>query len=79
MEAIRKIQKVNDGIINFRLPRRFWGHQIEIIVLTIPQKETQLKQKSSLRGCLHNYADPALIPLEKNAWQNSVGEKYENH
>jgi len=78
MEVIRKIQKVRDGVINLRLPRRFWGHQIEIIVLTIPQKETQVKRKKSLRGCLHNYANPALVALEKNAWQDSVGEKYDN-
>jgi len=78
MEAIRKIEKVRDGIVNIRLPRRFWGHQIEIIILPIPQKETQLKRKKSLRGCLHSYANPSLMHLEKNAWQDSVGEKYDN-
>jgi hypothetical protein len=41
MEAIRKIEKVRDGIVNFRLPRRFLGYQIEIIILAIPQKKTQ--------------------------------------
>ena len=30
-----------DGIVNFRLPRRFLGYQIEIIILAIPQKKTQ--------------------------------------
>lgn len=30
----------------------------------------------SLRGSLAEYANPALIEKEKDAWANAVGEKY---
>jgi len=36
------------------------------------------KPKQSLRGILHQYADPSKIPLEKGAWRRHVIEKYRN-
>jgi len=38
--------------------------------------QTDLK---SAKGCLEKYANPLLIPLEKNAWVEAVREKHVNH
>lgn len=32
----------------------------------------------SVMGSLHEYANPDLIPLEKDAWEMEVKSKYEN-
>ena len=29
-------------------------------------------------GCLHKYANPNLIPLEKTAWADAAAEKHNN-
>jgi hypothetical protein len=76
MEMIRKIQTVENGQVQVELPMRFWGQQVEIIIFQVPQQEQPLVQKKSLLGCLHQYANPALIPYEHEAWQNALGEKY---
>ena len=80
MEAIRKIQTVQNGQIFLHLPKQFWGQEVEIIVLASPSTETQsVMGKKSLRGCLKRYANPGLIDTEQGAWQEIVGEKYERH
>lgn len=78
MEAIRETQTVKDGQVLVHLPRRFWGKQVEIIVLS-PQQEPSTGSRKSLRGCLHKYANPSLISGESEAWQNAVREKYGNN
>jgi len=30
-------------------------------------------------GCLHEYANPALIPLEEGAWERMALERYERY
>lgn len=78
MEAIREVQTVKEGHVNVRLPRQFWGQQVEIIVLSTPQQDEHIVPKKSLRGCLHQYANPALIDQEHEAWQDAVREKYDH-
>ncbi|GAB4310343.1 MAG: hypothetical protein Kow0091_16590 [Geminocystis sp.] len=46
---------------------------MEIIVLT---KDFSDRKRKSLKGILKNYANPELITLESNAWENYVEEKY---
>jgi len=78
MEAIRKIQTVKEGHVQVHLPRQFWGQQVEIIVLPAPQQEDLGVPKKSLRGCLRQYANPALIAQEQEAWQDAVREKHDH-
>ncbi len=78
MEAIRKIQTVKDGHVNVRLPRQFWGQQVEIIVFSASRQNEPIVPKKSLRGCLHQYANPALIDREHKAWQDAVREKFDH-
>ncbi|MEI7869558.1 MAG: hypothetical protein WCI11_16840 [Candidatus Methylumidiphilus sp.] len=75
MEAIRKIQTVKNGEVNFHLPPSFWGQEVEIIVLSAPSQTTEaVMPKKSLRGCLGRYAKPDLIAQEQDAWQAAVSE-----
>lgn len=67
MEAIRKIQIVENGEIHFQLPKQFWGQMVEIIVLPASEQTTPLTlRKKSLRGCLKRYAKPELIAQEQS-------------
>ena len=78
MEAIRKIQTVENGEIHLRLPKQFWGREVEIIVLSAPPFTTPAStSKKNLRGCLKSYAKPELIAQEQEVWQMAVSEKYE--
>lgn len=77
MEAIRKVQTVQNGLINIELPEQFWGKEVEIIILaTSPPEENSTVPKKSLRGCLRQYANLTLIEYENEAWQTVVKEKY---
>ena len=77
MEAIRSIQTVANGEVNLRLPKQFWGKEVEVIVLSSPKQAAQtVIRKNSLRGSLKRYANPALIEQEQSAWEVSVSEKY---
>lgn len=79
MEAIREIQTVKNGEVHLHLPKQFWGQQVEIIILALPQLDTTAPiGKKSLRGALKHYANPELIAKEQDAWQDAVSEKYEH-
>lgn len=44
-----------------------------------PQENEEHRPKAgSMKGILSEYADPDLIPLEKEAWANAAAEKYKN-
>lgn len=79
MEAIRRIQTVADGEVHLQLPERFWGQEVEIIVLSSSKQTTPLiSQKKSLRGRLKHYAKPELITEEQGVWEASVDDKNEH-
>ncbi|MBE9061276.1 hypothetical protein [cf. Phormidesmis sp. LEGE 11477] len=66
MEAIRKIQTVENGEIYLQLPEQFWNQEVEIIVLTSPQQTAPpATHKKSLRGSLRHYAKPDLTHKSK--------------
>ena len=78
MEAIRRIQTVENGEVHFSLPKQFWGQEVEITVLPAPQPTAQsIMRKQSLRGCLKHYAKPELIAQEQDAWSAAASEKHE--
>jgi hypothetical protein len=80
MEAIRRIQTVENGEIYLQLPEQFWGQDVEIIVLPAPQQTPQPKpRKKSLRGCLNRYAKPDFIAQEQGAWATVASENHEHH
>jgi len=77
MEAIREIRTVGQGEIVLRLPKAFWGRQVEIIVLSSPVPDKARSKKRSLRGCLQSYARPELISTESSAWLEAVEDKHD--
>jgi len=78
MEAIRKIQTVENGEIYLQLPEQFWGQEVEIIVMPSPQHTAKtVAPKNSLRGCLSRYANSELMKQEQDIWQTVVSEKHE--
>lgn len=85
MNAIREIKKVENGKVEIDLPTNFNGKNVEIIILINkdPKKMSNNKKKKSkgksLGGFLHQYANPALISKEKEAWSIAVKEKYGIH
>lgn len=49
------------------------------IVQVMHKNSQEKKSKSnihSLKGILHEYADPSKIPLEKTAWAEAAAEKH---
>ncbi len=76
LQAIREVYTVEQEEIRVHLPPAFWGQEVEIIVLPMPIQRTPLHQKKSLRGCLQQYANPALITHEQEAWQDAMIEKH---
>lgn len=80
MEAIRRIQVVENGEVRLRLPEQFWGQEVEIIVLSASREGAQrveVEARRSLRGCLKQYAKAELMSQEELAWQTVASEKHE--
>ncbi len=77
MEAIRRIQTVQNGEVHFQLPKQFWGQKVENIVPHAPAPTMRLVMpKKSLRGCLKHYAKTELTAQEQDAWQAAASEKH---
>lgn len=52
--------------------------QMEALIIVLKSNEQSVKRVSidDIAGRLHKYADPKLIPFEKEAWANAVAENY---
>jgi hypothetical protein len=63
------------------LPPSFRGVQVEVIILplAVQNRAAAPAEKKSAYGRLKAYADPALIPEEKGAWERAAAEKYALH
>jgi hypothetical protein len=62
------------------LPPSFRGVQVEVIVLPLEtQNRAAPVEKKSAYGRLKAYANPALLPEEKGAWERAAAEKYALH
>jgi len=78
MEVVRKIVSADllSSFIDLPWARR--GIEVELIVIPQVEKKTR-KQKisaKSLKGCLKEYANPALWEKEEQAWEDNILEKY---
>ncbi|MCL2222221.1 MAG: hypothetical protein FWC20_03240 [Oscillospiraceae bacterium] len=78
MEAVRQVIDSTqlNGIIP--LPKKFENKKVEIVVSLADRRTSKTHQRKSLRGCLSKYANPELSHMEKDAWAESVREKYAN-
>ncbi len=52
--------------------------QMEALIVVLKHSEQPETKVSvdDIAGRLHKYADPKLIPLEKEAWANAAAENY---
>ncbi|MDR3367248.1 MAG: hypothetical protein LBO71_09840 [Prevotellaceae bacterium] len=65
-----------------QLPLQMQNGKVEVIVLPVVEAKEALeafRATGSMKGCLRQYANPALAEQEKNAWAINVKEKYGNH
>ncbi len=77
MEAVRKI--VDAGLLAriIDLPWETKNMRVEIIVMPFGETaESTGLPTVSLKGRLKEYADPALVEKERQAWGNHTAQKY---
>ena len=41
-------------------------------------EQPERRKASEVKGILHQYANPELIPLEEGAWERNIAERYKN-
>ena len=78
MDAIRKIVNADTLAPIIDLPWKSKDLQVEVIVMPL-NEETAHRTTSigkKLKGCLKEYANPALLEREQYAWENNITEKY---
>ena len=77
MEAVREIVRAQGRQVTVTVPRSLEGRDVEVIVLPIglPRARRQ-RRTTTVYGCLHRYANPAQIALEKGAWARAAKEKH---
>ena len=76
MECVRQI--VDSELLDkLHLPRHLRNRKVEVIVMPIEELAERKKQPiDNLVGILHEYANPDLIPLEKDAWAKAMEDKH---
>ena len=81
MHAVRQIVDAEQLASFMNIPDDMRHIKVEIIVLPVTQEnpagknpEVNYEALEKVYGSLHDYANPALIPEEKNAWQTAVME-----
>ncbi len=76
MECVRQI--VDSELLDrLQLPQALRNRKVEVIIMPV-ESNTDKKGKKAEEtfGILHKYANPALLPIEKDAWGMAVSEKY---
>ncbi len=62
----------------FNLPESLRNRNVEVIILPANVVKENKRRRKSLKGSLRQYANPDLIPLEKDAWAKAAEEKHAN-
>ena len=72
MEIVRKIVSADMLIPFIELPWASEGLEVEVIVVPLTEKTDRQRETSSgsMKGCLKEYANPALWEKEQNVWGN---------
>lgn len=80
MYAVEFRAKIADGKID--IPNQYLQEispDVKIIMLyenSVVESEKTVAIKKSAKGIISQYANPELIPLEKEAWGEAVREKH---
>jgi hypothetical protein len=78
MEMIRKIMPAQQLLPIMHIPPQMKNSQVEVIVLPMIGTKEPAHVARNMKGYLKQYANPALIEQEKNAWTINVKEKHGN-
>ena len=80
---IREVIKPQYTSYTIYIPTSYIDREIEFIMFPLDEKETIQnnieKEKKSLKGVFHQYADNSKITLEDNAWQDSIVDKFKHN
>ena len=74
MEAVRTILNADVLAPVIDLPWQSNNRKVEVFIM--PFREKRTVRGKSMKGCLKEYANPALWDEERYAWGNHVTEKY---
>jgi len=74
MEAVRTI--VNADVLAPFIDLPWQSNNMKVEVFVMPFKEKRTVRGKSMKGCLKEYANPALWDEEGSAWENHIAEKY---
>ena len=77
MEVIREIVSADILTPFIDLPWKSKDLQVEMIIMPLNKVTNhQNAYSKSLKGCLKEYANTALLEKESEAWENHIVEKY---
>ena len=76
MEYLRKTINSNTLTPIFNLPPSLQNRSVEVIILPTDSGKNEKIRRKSAKGCLRKYANPDMVPLEKDAWAKAAEEKY---
>jgi hypothetical protein len=76
MEMIRKIMPAQQLSPIMHIPPQMQNSRVEVIVLPVVDTKAPPRATDTMKGYLKQYANPALIEQEKNAWTINLKEKY---
>lgn len=79
MEAIRALVDAERLATVIDLPESMRNHEVEVIVLLQTNEKKNNGDRTdlrSLKGCLREFANPALRELEEGAWKHAAAEKH---
>jgi hypothetical protein len=68
MEVIRKIMYAQQLSPIMHIPPQMQNHRVEVIISPLLETKEPARTANSMKGYLKQYANPALITQEKNAW-----------
>ena len=74
MEAVRTI--VNADVLAPIIDLPWQSNNMKVEIVIMPLKEKRSVKVKSMKGCLKEYANPALWDEEASAWENHIAEKY---
>ncbi|MDR0694316.1 MAG: hypothetical protein LBF81_03335 [Prevotellaceae bacterium] len=75
---IRKIMHAQQLSPIMPIPPQMQNIRVEVIVLPVVKTNKVSHTAENMKGYLKQYANPALIEQEKNAWTLNLKEKYGN-
>lgn len=76
MKTYRKIMDAKQLLPVMQLPDFLHNEKVEIIVTPLVKRKKKSVKRKSAMGLLKEFADPALMEQEKQAWERHVKDKY---